>query len=174
MLRHTKEFIDASGWAQIATVLEKLGISKDQLLDIVETDEKKRYEIQGQFIRANQGHSVEVDLELQRLTPPTFLLHGSYTGVHARILRAGIKKMSRNYVHLTENMDTAFETGSRHGEPVVFLVNAMQMYYDGYKFFLSKNNVWLTDYVPPQYINDVQHWIPSDKLGGTDNPESGL
>ena len=162
ILRHKPEaagiHLDQNGWANVAELIR--GVSKTHPLDmalleeIVATDDKQRYSFDESKtrIRANQGHSIPVDVELEELEPPEKLWHGTATKYVADIAQSGLLAKSRLYVHLSPDYDTAVKVGSRHGSPVVFAVNAKQMYHDGYRFYKSANNVWLTKYVPPFYL----------------------
>jgi putative RNA 2'-phosphotransferase len=108
-----------------------------------------------QMIRANQGHSVEVDLALETITPPALLYHGTATRFLSLILATGLIKMSRQHVHLSADVDTALAVGKRHGKPLVFVVDTMSMSRDGIAFYRAANGVWLTDHVPPQYLLEL-------------------
>ena len=121
---------------------------------IVKEDDKQRYSFNDDEtkIKANQGHSVDVNLELKAIEPPNELYHGTATRFVDSICCVGLKKQNRQYVHLSADTDTASKVGKRHGELAIFVVNSRQMYKDGYKFYLSDNNVWLTDYVPTKYL----------------------
>jgi putative RNA 2'-phosphotransferase len=165
ILRHKPEEIgitlDEHGWANtnelIAGVKKKypeFGLT--HLMFIVESDEKHRYSFGDdmQLIRANQGHSIPVDLELEAVKPPEYLWHGSGQKYFELICEQGLIPKSRQYVHLSTDINTAEDVGKRHGEPVIFSVDAGQMYRDGYEFFLSENSVWLTKEVPVKYL----HW----------------
>lgn len=159
LLRHNPSagnlVLDNAGWANVKAVLAALNISYEDLVEIVETDEKGRYEFNqsNTFIRACQGHSINVDLGLEERKPPEILLHGTgWKSVH-NILREGIKPMNRQYVHLSTDFYTAFNVGKRHDENImVFKIMAGEMYRNGYKFYLSHNNIWLTKEVPFKYI----------------------
>jgi putative RNA 2'-phosphotransferase len=122
---------------------------------ILEEDDKQRYSFNNDKtkIKANQGHSITVNLELQAIEPPKVLYHGTATRFSESIFKEGIKKQKRQYVHLSADIETATKVGKRHGELVVFKVNSQQMYEDGCKFYLSENKVWLTDYVPIKYFS---------------------
>lgn len=162
ILRHKPETIgitlDEHGWADVTELIK--GISKtkeinmDILEEIVNTDEKQRYSFNEDKtkIRANQGHSINVDVELEEITPPEILWHGTGEKYTASIDEIGLIPKSRLYVHLSKDKDTAIKVGQRHGKPVLYTVNAAQMYMDGYKFYLSKNGVWLTKEVPVKYL----------------------
>ena len=105
------------------------------------------------LIRANQGHSIPVDVELEEKCPPEFLYHGTGEKYTESIDKIGLIPKSRLYVHLSKDITTAEQVGKRHGKEIVYQVNAGQMYKDGYKFFLSVNNVWLTKEVPVKYLD---------------------
>ena len=164
VLRHKPEEIglklDEHGWAFVPELIEKLNNHKCpitiQLLEqIVREDNKKRYSFnEGKTsIRANQGHSLNVDLELKTSTPPDTLYHGTSKPSLSSILAEGLKKMSRQHVHLSADMKTALIVGSRRQEPMVLTIDAKGMSDSGYKFYLSENYVWLTDAVPPEFIS---------------------
>ncbi len=162
ILRHHPEVIgiqlDEHGWADVSELID--GISRTQPFDmamlekIVAEDEKQRYAFNEDktLIRANQGHSVPVDVELKKTTPPACLWHGTGEKYVDSIKEQGLLAKSRLYVHLSSNYDTAVKVGSRHGKPFVFQVAAEKMCKDGYDFYLSVNGVWLTKPVPPQYL----------------------
>ena len=159
LLRHKPEVgnitLDKNGWAPVKDILKALKVNMEVLEDIVYTDSKCRYSFNDNKtkIRANQGHSVSVDVELQEVVPPDILYHGTSTKSLESIKKDGIKSMSRQYVHLSLDMDTAVKVGSRHGKPVILAVNSKQMYEDGYRFYISVNNVYLTDNVPYNYLH---------------------
>ena len=126
----------------------------DILEEIVRTDEKQRYSFNDDKtkIRANQGHSIEVDVELEEKEPPEILWHGTGEKFATSIDNIGLIPKSRLYVHLSKDEETATTVGRRHGKPVLYMVNTREMYKDGFKFFLSKNGVWLTKEVPVRYL----------------------
>jgi putative RNA 2'-phosphotransferase len=151
--------LDANGWADVNELLDKtnangIKIDLDILKQIVETNEKKRFSFNEDFskIRANQGHSVEVGVELRKMEPPAVLYHGTAVKNEQEILKGGLHKMSRLHVHLSDNIETALMVGRRHGQPIVFVVDAGQMHADGMEFFISENKVWLTEHVPAKYL----------------------
>ena len=162
ILRHKPETIgitlDEHGWANVDELI--LGISKthtlnmDILEEIVSTDEKQRYAFNEDktLIRANQGHSVQVDVELNEVKPPETLWHGTGEKYMESIDTQGLMSKSRLYVHLSKDVDTAIKVGKRHGKPILYKVRTLDMYNDGYKFYLSKNGVWLTKEVPVEYL----------------------
>ncbi|UPT69138.1 MAG: RNA 2'-phosphotransferase [Sphingobacteriales bacterium JAD_PAG50586_3] len=163
VLRHKPETIgvtlDENGWADVADLLQKFNahgtaITFDELKAIVDENTKKRFAFNDDFtkIRANQGHSVEVDLKLQPQTPPAILYHGTALKNLDSIKEKGLLKGERQHVHLSDNIATATQVGSRHGKPIVLHIDTVTMLADGHIFYLSDNNVWLTDFVPAEYI----------------------
>jgi putative RNA 2'-phosphotransferase len=162
ILRHKPEVIgitlDEHGWANVDELIT--GISKTQpftlemLEEIVSTDDKMRYSFNADhtLIRANQGHSIPVDVELEEKVPPQFLYHGTGEKYVPSIEETGLIPKSRLYVHLSSDYSTAQKVGARHGKPVIYKISANQMFRDGYRFYLSVNGVWLTKKVPPQYF----------------------
>ncbi len=165
ILRHKPEAIgislDEHGWANVNDLIE--GISKayplslEQLENIVSTDNKQRYSFNEDhtLIRANQGHSVPVDVELPKKDPPPVLYHGTGEKYVSSIMQNGLIPKSRLYVHLSADIQTAEIVGKRHGRPVVFVVDSKSMNSDGYDFFLSVNGVWLTKTVPVRYLRKL-------------------
>ncbi len=166
VLRHKPETIgislDDEGWVDIEELLhacKKHGkkLSREELDLVVETNDKKRFAIRDGRIRANQGHSINVELNLKSLRPPDKLYHGTADKFMESIRHKGLLKQNRQYVHLSTEPATALNVGRRHGQPAVLTVLADQMYEDGYEFFLSENGVWLTDHVPWSYIEYNRH-----------------
>ena len=165
ILRHKPETIgitlDEHGWANVDELIA--GISKTHTMnmqileEIVSTDEKQRYSFNDDktLIRANQGHSIQVDVELKEIEPPEFLWHGTGEKFVSSIDASGLIPKSRLYVHLSKDKETATIVGSRHGKPVLYKVLSGEMYKDGYKFYLSENKVWLTKEVPLKYLNKL-------------------
>lgn len=155
LLRHdTKAFeegvIDEHGWRESRELTKEHGFSRPELEAIVSADTKGRYEWNKPKtkLRAVQGHSIPVDLELEEGIPPTVLYHGTSSRFLGSIMRDGIRKMTRQYVHLSLDVETAKEVGRRHGGmPIVIVIDAKKMVEDGIKFYHSKNGYWLTDYV---------------------------
>ena len=159
LLRHDTNYaFDKHGWRTIEDLTKNHGFTLEQIKEIVRTNNKNRFELSadGLLIRASQGHSVDVDVELTELTPPDILYHGTARKSVDSILAEGIKSGTRLYVHLSDTVQTAISVGQRHGPPVVFQVNAKQMFADGYTFYLSKNKVWLTAFVPAVYIKIIE------------------
>lgn len=163
ILRHQPELIgvqlDAQGWAELDDLLRLAAahgtsITRQDVLDVVASSDKQRFAISedGQRIRANQGHSVVVDLQLPAQTPPAQLLHGTATRFLDSIRESGLSPGSRQQVHLSASLDTAVAVGARHGQAVVLVVDAAAMHRDGHVFQCSANGVWLTDHVPPKYL----------------------
>ena len=162
ILRHKPEAIgitlDEHGWANVEELIA--GIAKDNdfnmemLEEIVATDKKQRYSFNEDrtFIRANQGHSIPVDVELECVAPPEYLWHGTGEKYVASIDEVGLIPKSRLYVHLSGGEETAMKVGKRHGKPVLYRVLSGKMQQDGYAFFRSVNGVWLTKQVPVCYL----------------------
>ena len=168
ILRHKPEEIgislDSNGWAKVdelITGINKSGrkITLKDLEEIVATDEKGRYSFNENktLIRANQGHSVNVDVELKECIPPNELYHGTASRFLSSIMSNGIKPMSRLYVHLSKDVQTAISVGARHGKCVVLVIDTKKMVKDGIKFYLSANNVWLVDHVDYRYIKEIKY-----------------
>lgn len=163
-LRHHPEAagvtLDEKGYADVQELIcgvarKFSGFTMDDLERIAANNNKQRYSFNEDKtkIRANQGHSVSgVDLGLPEREPPAVLFHGTYSGAVGAIRSDGIKKMSRQHVHLSSDEDTAVKVGKRHGQPVVIKIDAAAMYGDGYKFYISENGVWLTEHVPSKYF----------------------
>jgi len=164
ILRHKPETIgitlDEHGWADVSDLINGINaagghsIDMDLLEEIVRTDEKGRYSFNEDhtLIRANQGHSIPVDVELEEKIPPDILWHGTGEKFVESIDRQGLIPKSRLYVHLSSDVETARKVGSRHGRPVIYQVDCRSMSGAGYKFFLSANHVWLTKEVPTKYL----------------------
>jgi len=163
VLRHQPDAagikLDEHGWANVDELIEGISntgriIDKDILEEIVRTDNKQRYSFNEDktLIRANQGHSVPVDVELEEKQPPQYLYHGTAERFLDSIMAEGLKPMSRLYVHLSKDKETAVKVGKRHGKPVVLKIKAEEMWKDEIKFYLSQNGVWLTKYVDKKYI----------------------
>ena len=158
LLRHDKEAlrlgkIDEHGWRMVEE-LEDMGLSRELLDVIVATNNKQRYEYSpdGKKIRARQGHSINVDVELTETTPPDVLYHGTATRFMESIYAEGLVPGNRLYVHLSADEATAIKVGSRHGAPSVIKIDCRKMIADGHKFYLSNNGVWLTKLVLPEYF----------------------
>lgn len=166
ILRHKPEVIeitlDEHGWANVNDLIYGIrknnpGFNMDILEQIVRTDSKQRYSFNDDksLIRANQGHSVNVDVELKEKEPPEYLYHGTGEKYVKSINQDGLIPKSRLYVHLSKDIKTAENVGKRHGKEVIYRINSGQMYRDGYKFYLSENGIWLTKEVPIKYLEMV-------------------
>lgn len=167
VLRHHPEaagiILDKHGWADAESLLRGVcatgrQIDRETLERIVREDNKQRYSFSDDHtrIRANQGHSIQVDVELRKIQPPQYLYHGTATRFLSTIQTEGIKRMNRQYVHLSPDYQTAIAVGRRYGVPVVLRVEAGAMAQSGTTFFLSENGVWLCEYVPPGYFHVVE------------------
>ncbi len=163
ILRHNPEAayiqVDEHGWANVDELIQGINrtgrhIDLETLEEIVATDEKRRYSFSEDHkrIRANQGHSIPVDVELKPTEPPEYLFHGTATRFLSSIHKEGLTRQSRLYVHLSPDEATAQKVGARHGKPVVLRIRAKELYDAGQQFFLSKNGVWLCEHIPVQYI----------------------
>jgi putative RNA 2'-phosphotransferase len=163
VLRHRPELIgirlDENGWVDVDVLLVAIqkngrGMTRAELEETVRSNNKQRFAFSsdGLRVRANQGHSVEVDLGLEPQTPPNVLYHGTTDRFLESIWKAGLQKRKRHHVHLSCDPRTATAVGQRHGRPVILKVDAARMHADGLKFYCSANGVWLTDEVPMQYI----------------------
>ena len=155
LLRHDKDYsFDKHGWRDVSDLIKNHHYTMQELEEIVETNDKKRYEFSDdkKKIRARQGHSVNVDVELEEKTPPDILYHGTATKFLESIYKNGINSGNRLFVHLSNDEETAKKVGSRHGTPYVLKIDANRMFNDGNKFYLSNNDVWLTKFVDKKYI----------------------
>lgn len=163
VLRHAPGDIGVSlepgGWVEVTALLAGaaragMRITPDELAEVVRDSDKQRFAFDdsGTMVRANQGHSTEVELHFATAYPTGELFHGTTTRNLEAILREGLLKMARHHVHLSPDVATAVKVGGRHGKPVVLVVDAVRMRSDEHVFFLSANNVWLVDHVPAQYL----------------------
>lgn len=163
VLRHQPQAIglqlDMQGWAVIDELLacavrHGTALSHEQLLQIVAESDKQRFAISadGLFIRANQGHSLAIELALTAQTPPALLFHGTASRFLAAILQQGLQKGQRHHVHLTADQATALSVGQRYGSPVLLRIDTTAMRAQGAKFYLTANGVWLTDEVAPEFL----------------------
>lgn len=158
LLRHDKSYtFDEHGWREVSDLVANHGFTMEELREIVATNNKQRYEFSEDMmrIRARQGHSIQVDVELAEAMPPDMLYHGTAKAFVKSIMSQGILKGKRLYVHLSTTIEAATKVGARHGEPVILAIDAKRMHDDGIKFFLSRNDVWLTDFVDAKYIISV-------------------
>ena len=152
--------LDKNGWADVAELIAGMNRSRrtsltfDDIKEVVEKNDKQRFSFNEDFtkIRANQGHSVKVDVELKEAQPPDVLYHGTAERFIESIKAAGLKPQGRLHVHLSSDKETAVKVGRRHGKPAVLIIDAGRMYADGFKFYLSENGVWLTERVPVEYV----------------------
>lgn len=168
ILRHKPETIgislDEHGWADVQEMIQGINatgnhhLSEGLLEEIVRTDEKQRYSFNEDhtLIRANQGHSIPVDVELEKVVPPEILYHGTGKKYKESIDAQGLVAKSRLYVHLSGDTETARKVGQRHGSPVIYKIKAAQMHADGYAFYRSVNGVWLTREVPVKYLECME------------------
>ena len=158
LLRHNQSYaFDEHGWREVSDLVANHGFTMEELREIVATNNKQRYEFSEDMtrIRARQGHSIQVDVELAEAAPPDILYHGTAKAFVESIMSQGIQKGKRLYVHLSTTIDMATKVGERHGKPAVLVIDAKRMHEDGIKFFLSRNDVWLTDFVDAKYIIGV-------------------
>jgi putative RNA 2'-phosphotransferase len=151
--------LQPGGWVPVDGLLaaadrDGFSITYDDLVECVETNDKQRFafDVTGELIRANQGHSVEVDLQLEEREPPETLYHGTVERFLPPILNEGLVRGKRHHVHLSKDAETARKVGARRGKPVILKIDAGKMHRDGHKFLLSANGVWLTAVVPPNYL----------------------
>lgn len=163
--------LDENGWALIDELIQcagrnRVSLTVESIRELVDSNDKKRFAISedGSRIRANQGHSVQVDLALTPREPPDFLYHGTATRFLDSILATGLNSGNRQHVHLSSDFETAVKVGSRHGKPIVLRVSSGDMHRAGIQFFLSENGVWLTNVVLNQYLS--QEETPSFPNGG--------
>lgn len=147
------------GWVAVDALLQacaeqQFPVSRAELEQVVANSDKQRFAFDSTQtqIRANQGHSVAVDLQLKPQTPPDLLYHGTGVQSVALIQQSGLLKMARHHVHLSQDMETAYKVGARHGRPVILEVDAVTMQQAGFEFYRSENGVWLVDWVPPEYL----------------------
>ncbi|QKG56865.1 RNA 2'-phosphotransferase [Hymenobacter sp. BRD128] len=166
-LRHAPAAIglrlEAGGWVAVADLLAACAahshpLTRDELEDLVEDNDKQRFAFDetGQRLRAQQGHSVAVDLQLAPAAPPAVLYHGTAPAALPAIQREGLQKMSRHHVHLTADEATARRVGQRRGRPVLLAIDAAALHAAGGVFYKSGNGVWLIEAVPPHYVREAQ------------------
>ena len=165
ILRHRPEeiaiMLDENGWVNIEELIElsgkNLGVNftKDEIRQMMEENDKPRFSFNKDEtkIKANYGHSVPVDLALEPATPPEILYHGTAIRFLDNLQKEGIIRRARNYVHLFSDEDTALEVGVRHGKPIVLIVKTGKMVRDGFTFFKTDDDTWLTEKVPKEYVN---------------------
>ena len=162
-LRHRPDILGLElkpgGWVEVNTLLiaaanNNFPLSLTELQQVVAENDKQRFAFdrEQKLIRANQGHSVKIDLQLSPVKPPNILYHGTYTQALTAIFNEGLCKMNRHHVHLSADVATAIKVGQRRGKPVVLKIDARRMTEAGFLFYLSDNQVWLVDIVPPEFI----------------------
>jgi putative RNA 2'-phosphotransferase len=163
ILRHEPELVGLKlgdgGWVGVEVLLNAenshgTALTLDQLKHVVATSDKKRFAMSddGLSIRANQGHSVEVDLQYEPQTPPELLYHGTATRFLDGIRKDGLQRMERHHVHLSAETKVTVQVGSRHGKPALLVIRAGEMHRAGHVFRRSTNDVWLVNHVPPEFI----------------------
>jgi putative RNA 2'-phosphotransferase len=164
ILRHEPDKIglqlDENGWADVDELIMKTSsegyvFSHQELEEVVASNDKQRFSFNEDKtrIRANQGHSIDVKLQLKEKRPPDLLYHGTVGKFLQSIKTEGLRKMERHHVHLSRDRETAERVGQRRGLPVILTVRSSEMHHDGFVFYLSENGVWLTDHVPVNYID---------------------
>jgi len=174
VLRHRPDSVGLElqdgGWVDVEKLLDAFArsgqpLSLELLERVVTENDKQRFEFSADRsqIRARQGHSAEVDLGYTASTPPDKLYHGTATRNLDSIFEHGLVKGQRHHVHLSTNIETMIQVGMRHGKPVVLAVDAARMHADGHEFFVTGNNVWLTDHVPAQYLSLVPGAVGGDQ-----------
>ena len=163
VLRHQPDslgiILDEQGWTDVTILIEKINnkgiqFSFNDLQLLVANNNKKRFALNESetLIRANQGHSIEVNLGYEPKQPPAILFHCTDHLAVDSIKSTGLDKRNRQHVHLSVDIETAVKVGQRHGKPVVFTVAAQVMFEQGYQFYVADNGVWLTEHVPPQFL----------------------
>ena len=168
VLRHRPESIglelDENGWVDVAELIAKMNaadesanVTQELIAEVVRTNDKKRFSFSddGIRIRANQGHSIKVDLGFKPAQPPKVLYHGTATRFLESIMNTGLEKRGRQHVHLSAEKETAVKVGQRHGKPVVLTIDTEAMLKAGHVFFLSENGVWLCEHVPPEFLSTL-------------------
>ena len=158
LLRHS-DLPDYNGWAKISEVLGNLGVSLQDLQQIVESDNKGRFQFSEDksSVRALYGHSIDVNLGLEPTIPPPVLYHGTAEKYIDSIMKEGLRPRKRNFVHLSETIDMAKHVGTRHGNPVVLSIDIEAMIRAGYKFYKAQNGIWLTGDILPNFLKNVSY-----------------
>ena len=170
ILRHKPEEIgltlEENGWVNVADLLKACAdygkiFTLKELREVVETNDKKRFAFNEDKtkIRASQGHSVKVEIDFEKRTPPEILYHGTAEKNVGEIFAGGLKKMKRHHVHLSADTETAQKVGIRYGKPVILKIDTAEMLAENYEFFVSANGVWLVESVPPKFL-EVLSTIP--------------
>ncbi|TSA84514.1 RNA 2'-phosphotransferase [Deinococcus detaillensis] len=156
LLRHAPHqaglSLEAGGWVPLAPLLMHLGVSRPQVERVVAQSDKQRFSLRGERIRANQGHSVPVDLELLPTEPPSVLYHGTVAAALSSIRFSGLRPMQRHHVHLSPDVETARRVGAKRGPAMILTVRSDLMHARGHLFYRSENGVWLVDEVPSQFL----------------------
>lgn len=163
LLRHDRTYdFDLCGWRAVEELVSNHGFSSTELYSIVATDLKGRYELSPDrsLIRARWGHSIPVEFGDECSKVPDTLYHGTADIYLHCILKDGVKRKDRQFVHLTDDIILAMETGKRHGNPVILTVNAKKMKEDGFQFWKRGEKIWLTKAVAPQYLTATQDRTP--------------
>lgn len=164
ILRHKPEALpinlDEQGWGDLDEIIEKMqrkGMEVDQSIieSVVANNDKQRFrlDLSNRRIRANQGHSIDIDLALEPSAPPKELFHGTATRFIDSIMEKGLIRGNRQHVHLSLDIGTATKVGSRHGKPTILKVDAGAMHQQGFVFYVSENGVWLTEHVPVEFLS---------------------
>ena len=155
--------LQPGGWVAVDELLaacaaHRFSLSREELEEVVAQNDKQRFAFDetGTLVRANQGHSVAVDLQLEPVEPPPVLYHGTPERNREVLLAFGVKKMARHHVHLSPDEATARKVGERRGKPIIFAVDAAAMHREGHTFYRSANGVWLVDEVPPQFLRELE------------------
>ena len=156
LLRHSN-LPDYNGWVKVSVVLVNLGLSLQDLQQIVESDNKGRFEFSGDksSVRALYGHSIDVNLGLEPTIPPPVLYHGTAEKYIDSIMKEGLRPRTRNFVHLSETIDVAKQIGIRHGSPIALSIDTGAMLKAGYKFYKAPNGIWLTEDILPKFLKVV-------------------
>lgn len=159
VLRHKPESIgltlDENGWASIEEIVAKSEFTREQIILAINHNEKQRFLIDHTTdrVRANQGHTISVDLQLKKAIPPPILYHGTVEKYLASIKKEGLKPMTRQHVHLSATIETATMVASRRGKPIILIINTRKLVKNKHPFYLSENGVWLTEFIPPESIS---------------------
>ena len=163
-LRHDPEglglALEPGGWVDVDKLLMAFSkkyfpLTFDELKQVIQNNDKQRYgsDETGLKIRAHRGHSTDVDLQLEPKTPPDVLYHGTARHTLQVILKDGLKSMKRQHVHLSTDKETMMAVATRHGKPVLLRVDAQDMVEQGHTFYQSTNGIWLSNFVPSDYIS---------------------
>jgi putative RNA 2'-phosphotransferase len=167
ILRHKPEVVglklEKNGWVSVEKLIKACAdygkkFTLAELKEVVETNDKKRFAFNDNEtkIRASQGHSVEVEIEFEKQTPPKILYHGTAEKNVGIIFAEGLKKISRHHVHLSSDIETARKVGRRYGKPVIFQIDTVSMKAEGFEFYISANGVWLVEGVPPKFLELIE------------------